>query len=95
VGTQKTGSTPLYEGRSPPFGPVRFGRSKVSHGLAVIFLARLERPFLARILRLAGVQDQKFLFLHNPLRHLARPNSTKYKFNMSPEMLVCFILYLT
>jgi hypothetical protein len=42
----------------------------------VIFLARLERPFLARISHLAGVQDKKFLFLHNPLRDLARPNST-------------------
>jgi hypothetical protein len=54
---------------------VRFGGSKVSHGLAVIFLARLERPFPARILHLAGVQDEKFLFLHNPLRDLARLNT--------------------
>jgi hypothetical protein len=52
---------------APPFGPVRFGGNKVLHGLAVIFLARLERPFLARILHLAGLQDKKFLFLHNPL----------------------------
>ncbi len=45
------------------------------HGLAVIFLARLERPFLTRISHLAGVQDENFLFSHNPLRDLARPNS--------------------
>ena len=34
---------------APPFGPVRFGRNKVLHGLAMILLARLERPFLVRI----------------------------------------------
>jgi hypothetical protein len=62
----------------PTFGPVRFGRSKVLHGLAVIFLARLERPFLARISHLAGVRDKKFSFSHNTLRDLARPNSTIY-----------------
>ncbi len=74
VGTQKAGSTPLFEGRSPPpLGPVRLRGNKVLQ-----FLARLERPFLERILCLAGVQDEKFLFLHNPLRDLARPYSTKY-----------------
>ncbi len=76
VGTQKAGSTPLFEGRSPPFGPARFGGSKVLHGFAVIFLTLLEGPFLARFSRLAGVQDKKVLFLHNPLRDLVRPNST-------------------
>jgi hypothetical protein len=60
---------------APPFGPVRFGGNKVWHGLVVIFLVRLERPFLARTLYFAGVQDKKFLFLHNSLRDLARPNS--------------------
>jgi hypothetical protein len=58
---------------APPFGAVRFGGNKVTHGLAVIFLGRLGRPFLTRVSRLAGVQDEKFLFSHNPLRDLARP----------------------
>jgi hypothetical protein len=58
-----------------PLGHVRFGGNMVLHGLAVIFLARLERAFLARILHLAGVQVKNFLFLHNPLRDLERPNT--------------------
>jgi hypothetical protein len=66
---------PFLRVAAPPFGPLRFGRNKVSHGLAVIFFARLEGPFLKRILHLAGVQDKNFLFSHNPLRDLTRPNS--------------------
>ncbi len=62
---------------APPFGPVRFGGNKILHGLAVIYLTRLERPFLTRISHLVGVQDKKFSFSHNPLRDLARPNSIK------------------
>jgi hypothetical protein len=46
-----------------PLGPVRFGGNQVLHGLAVIFLARLERPFLARISCLKGVQDEIVLIL--------------------------------
>jgi hypothetical protein len=63
---------------APPFGHVRFGGNKFLHGLAVIFLARLERPFLARISYLTGVGDKKFMFLHNPLRDLVRPNSSGF-----------------
>jgi hypothetical protein len=68
VGTHKAGFPPIFDG-------VRFGGNQVLHGLAVIFLARLERPFLARILHLAGVQDEKFLLSHNTLRDLVRQNS--------------------
>ena len=68
---------PILRVIAPPVGPVRFGGNKVLHGLAVIFLARLERPSLARISHLAGVRAEKFLFSHNPLRDLSRPNSTQ------------------
>jgi hypothetical protein len=80
----------LFEGRSPPFGPVRFGGSKVLHDLAVIFLARLEGLFLVRILNRAGVQDKKFLFLHNPLRDLAGPNSNIIPLSQVGELMPNF-----
>jgi hypothetical protein len=52
AGTQKAGFPPLFEG-------VRFGGNQVLHGLAVIFLARLERLFLAKFLSLARVCEMR------------------------------------
>jgi hypothetical protein len=62
--------TPFLRVVAPPFGPVGFGGNKVSHGLAVMFLARLERPFfLAKISRLAGCE------MRNSCSHITPRNS--------------------
>jgi hypothetical protein len=59
-----------------PFGPVRFGRSQVLHGLAVIYLARLERLLLIRISCLEGVQDKIVLVPAQPSKKpVERPSS--------------------
>ncbi len=42
------------------------------------FLQDLRNHFLQESCVLQGVQDKKFLFLHNPLGYLARPNSNEF-----------------